>query len=349
MPGFETNRLFNMYIKKRISYYDVAKGVLICLVIISHIYLETLSVAKIPNSTFAWLRSWQWIHVSFFMPAFFIITGLCSNFNKDFNLFLINNVRTILIPAIFFDLFFFSIPSFLMGQGLLNDVMMGFVKRALAFGGVFWFLPCLFISKTIYWILHNYTRDSIRWGLLIALVIFGFLLHHFKLFPQKWWYFHQVCDLTLFLGIGQFLKNTNIDRNIIYRVGTVLFLIIIIIFLISKLPMPSILYTYKIHEWWQLPVHILVSIGGTSALLWICKTINTNSFLEYFGRGTIIVYGVHQLFLKILLKLIEPLVANQGFIISIIMFLVIFSTTVGFCALSIMAFNSKYLKTIIGK
>ena len=74
----------NMNSKKRIPYFDVAKGVLICLVIISHIYLETLTVAKIPNSTFAWMRSWQWIHVSFFMPAFFIITGLCSNFEKEF-------------------------------------------------------------------------------------------------------------------------------------------------------------------------------------------------------------------------------------------------------------------------
>lgn len=338
-----------MYIKKRISYYDVAKGVLICLVIISHIYLETLNVAKIPNSTFVWLRSWQWIHVSFFMPAFFIITGLCTNFNKDFKHFLFNNVRTILIPAIFFDLFFFSIPSYLMGQDLLVDVMMGFVKRTLAFGGVFWFLPCLFLSKIIYWTLHNYTRDSIRWGTLFVLVIFGFLLHHLKLFPQKWWYIHQVCDLTIFLGVGQFLKKTDIDRNIIYRLGTVLFLIIIVIFLISKLPMPSILYTYKIHEWWQLPVHFLVSIGGTSALLWICQTINSNSFFEYLGRGTIVVYGVHQLFLKILLRLIEPWVANQGVIISIIMFFVIFFCTVSFCALSIKAINSIFLKPIIGK
>lgn len=338
-----------MYIKKRISYYDVAKGILICLVIISHIYLETLSVALIPNNTFAWMRNWQWIHVSFFMPAFFIITGLCSNFNKDFSLFLFNNVRTILIPAILFDLFFFSIPSYLMGQGVLADVIMGFVKRALAFGGVFWFLPCLFLSKIIYWTLHNYTSDSTRWGTLIVLVIFGFLLHHFKLFPQKWWYIHQVCDLTLFLGVGQFLKNTNIDRNLIYRLGTSLFLIIIVIFMFSKLQMPSILYTYKIHEWWQLPVHILVSIGGTLALLWVCQSINSNTLLEYLGCGTIVVYGVHQLFLKIILRFLEPMIANQGVTISIVMFVAIFLCTVGFSALAISAFNTKYLKLVIGK
>ena len=125
--------------KKRIPYFDVAKGMLICLVIISHIYLETLTVAKIPNSTFAWMRSWQWIHVSFFMPAFFIITGLCSNFEKEFKPFFISNVRTILIPAIVFDLLFFTIPCLFMGQDPWIIVMTGFVKRALAFGGVFWF------------------------------------------------------------------------------------------------------------------------------------------------------------------------------------------------------------------
>ena len=176
--------------KKRIPYYDVAKGVLICLVIISHIYLETLSVAKIPNSTFAWMRSWQWIHVSFFMPAFFIITGLCSNFEKEFKPFFISNVRTILIPAIVFDLLFFTIPSFFVGQERWTIVMMGFVKRTLAFGGVFWFLPCLFLSKLIFWTIHKYTKDLILWSILISLIALGFLLHHYNLFPQKWWYVH---------------------------------------------------------------------------------------------------------------------------------------------------------------
>lgn len=338
-----------MKTKKRIAYYDIAKGVLICLVVISHIYLETLSVAKIHNSTFDWMRSWQWIHVSFFMPAFFIITGLCSNFEKEFKPFLISNIRTILIPAIVFDLFFFTVPSFFMGQDHWTIVIMGFVKRALAFGGVFWFLPCLFLAKLIYWTLHKYTKDLIHWSILITLVALGFLLHHFNLFPQKWWYVHQVFDLTIFLGVGQFLKVKSIDLKNFYHFGTAIFLIIIVIFLITKLPMPSILYTYKIQEWWQLPVHFLVSIGGTSTLLWICQTINSNSFLEYIGRGTIIVYGVHQLFLKILLRFIEPFVANQGVIMSIIMFLFIFIFTVSFCILSIKAFNSKFLKPIIGK
>ena len=335
--------------KKRIPYFDVAKGVLICLVIISHIYLETLTVAKIPNSTFAWMRSWQWIHVSFFMPAFFIITGLCSNFEKEFKPFFISNVRTILIPAIVFDLFFFTIPSVFLGQGPWTIVMMGFVKRALAFGGVFWFLPCLFLSKLIYWTLHKYTPNIILWSILIALVILGFVLHHFNLFPQKWWYVHQVFDLTIFLGVGQFLKTNSTDLKVFYRFGTALFLIIIVFFLITKLQMPSVLYAYKIQEWWQLPVHFIVSIGGTAALLWICQTINSNTFLEYLGRGTIVVYGVHQFFLKVLLRFIEPLVSNQGIIISIIMFFVIFFCTVGFCVLFIKAFNSKYLKPIIGK
>ena len=335
--------------KKRIPYYDVAKGVLICLVIISHIYLETLSVAKIPNSTFAWMRSWQWIHVSFFMPAFFIITGLCSNFEKEFKPFFISNVRTILIPAIVFDLLFFTIPSFYLGQDPWNNIMGGFVMRTIGFGGVYWFLPCLFLSKLIYWALHKYTNKIFFWSILIALVVLGFVLHHFKLYPQKWWYLNQVFDLTIFLGVGQFLKINSNDFKAFYRFGTTIFLIIIVFFLITKLRMPSILYTYKIQEWWQLPVHFLVSIGGTAALLWICQIINSNSFLEYLGQGTIVVYGVHQLFLKIILRFIDPLVANQGVIISLFMFLVIFFSTVGFCTLIIKAFNSKFLKPIIGK
>jgi fucose 4-O-acetylase-like acetyltransferase len=236
-----------------------------------------------------------------------------------------------------------------MGQDPWIIVMTGFVKRALAFGGVFWFLPCLFLSKLIFWTFHKYTPNFILWSILIALVILGFVLHHFSLFPQKWWYVHQVFDLTIFLGVGQFLKTNSSDLKVYYRYGTALFLIFIVFFLITKLPTPTILYTYKIQEWWQLPVHFIVSIGGTAAILWISQTINSNSFLEFFGRGTIVVYGVHQLFLKNLLRYIDPLIANQGVIISIIMFLVIFFCTVGFSVLALKAFNSKYLKPIIGK
>ena len=342
-------REIDLNTKKRIAYYDVAKGVLICLVIISHIYLETLSVAKIHNSTFAWMRSWQWIHVSFFMPAFFFISGLCSNFNKDFKPFLINIVRTILVPAIIFDLMFFTIPNILMGQVLPSIVITGFIKRALAFGGVFWFLPCLFLSKLIYWVLNKYTSYKLRWLVLIALLVFGFVLHHYKLFPQKWWYVQHVCDLTLFLGVGQFLKNTTINKEIVYIISFGVFLIIIALFLIKRWPIPYITYKYNIGEWWHLPVHPLISIVGTMTVLWICQAINSNSLLEYLGQGTIVVYGVHQLFLKIVIRYLEPLLEMQGPSLSVLMFITLFVSTIAFSALAIWVFNKKYINSIIGK
>ncbi len=338
-----------MSTNKRIQYYDVAKGILILLVILTHTFFYATGKTDAPNETIRLLRDYQWICTSFYMPAFFIVSGICSNFNKDFKPFLIKIFRTILVPAIFFDLFFFTVPNILFGVSSISEGAVGFVKRTFAFGGVYWFLPCLFLSKIIYWVLHNYTNDIVRWVVLMALFVFGFVLHHFHLYPQKWWYAIQTFDLTLFLGIGQLLKNTKIEKMVIYRAGTIAFLVIIVTFLVTKLPMPSVYYIYRINDWWQLPVHILASVSGTLFVLWISQRINSNSILEFLGCGTIVVYGVNELCLKIVANYMGFQIGVNGPIQSIILFVIFYIVIAALGMLAIRIFDTKYLKPVIGK
>ena len=85
--------------RKRLEYIDVAKGIMISLLVFHHYpsSMGGIAVAHIDE-----IKCWQEWFIVFFMPAFFFITGFCSNFNKPFKEFLISNLKVLLIPAILF-------------------------------------------------------------------------------------------------------------------------------------------------------------------------------------------------------------------------------------------------------
>ena len=86
-----------MEVKKRVKYIDVAKGILILCVFTGH--LNWFAVGKgISSSYFGTIDEIARVWSSFFMAAFFFITGYCSNFNKDYRPFLLNDLRSLIVP-----------------------------------------------------------------------------------------------------------------------------------------------------------------------------------------------------------------------------------------------------------
>ena len=85
---------------ERIPYIDVAKGILILLVVYDHLPDVYMYLLNLSNSHIEYLNDTQWIFKLFFMPAFFCITGMCSNFNKNFKPFLISNLKTLIVPNV---------------------------------------------------------------------------------------------------------------------------------------------------------------------------------------------------------------------------------------------------------
>lgn len=62
-----------MSINKRISYIDVAKGLLILLVVYDHLPDVYMYLLKNSNPYINYLDEQQWLFKLFFMPAFFCI------------------------------------------------------------------------------------------------------------------------------------------------------------------------------------------------------------------------------------------------------------------------------------
>ena len=80
--------------KERLPYIDVAKGLLILMVVWGHFELILRETHKTSDPVVAYWDHVEIIWSAFFMPAFFFITGLCGNFNKPFKKFVIQSFRT---------------------------------------------------------------------------------------------------------------------------------------------------------------------------------------------------------------------------------------------------------------
>lgn len=85
--------------KNRLDYIDLAKAILILMVMVGHIQnvCEQLSIKDRLCQDIDYLENFWG---PFFMPAFFFITGYCSSFGKRRETFIISNLKSLIIPAI---------------------------------------------------------------------------------------------------------------------------------------------------------------------------------------------------------------------------------------------------------
>ncbi|MEH7127363.1 acyltransferase family protein, partial [Neobacillus drentensis] len=144
--------------KSRLEYLDIAKGILIILVVLGH-------------SSFSNRFVIYWFH----MPAFFIISGLL--YRNKYSVNLINNIKSLFIPYISFSLI--NIAAILKVNPNYNGLE-GFILLAekhiysgKVLGGVFWFIPVFFLTKISFSVINR--KNNKYLSTLIALF---YLLAH---------------------------------------------------------------------------------------------------------------------------------------------------------------------------
>lgn len=184
--------------KERLHYVDVSKGLLALMVVLSHLQNVAVSL-DIENTLCKSIDSLEVFWCPFFMPAFFILTGFCSNFNKEFKSFLISNFKTLIIPSIFLAFIVRWINGIADGVTTPQYYMfigMGIIKTC---GN--WFLPALFVSKIVYWFLNKYVK-SIYIIAIITIVLFylGYFLYTFvPSLPNLWSWKYGILFVCLLL------------------------------------------------------------------------------------------------------------------------------------------------------
>jgi fucose 4-O-acetylase-like acetyltransferase len=330
---------------ERLHYLDIAKGILILLVVIHHLPHVMFHINPNAPEAYLQLQSSDIIYKPFFMPAFFVITGMCLKLNISFKDYLIKNAKSILLPA--FCLGFLSnwISLFAKGEThILEYCKLGF-STFLYDGGKYWFLSALFISKLIYYWANRLNLNRKLYPILMLLLLFiGVLLNHF--FADKLpWHFAHALALTPFLYIGYLLKKhlSEIDKFLYASIP--FYIIILAIALFSDRQIPYITAGFNLNLM-SIPPFLLLAIIGSIAVLQISKIISQSPILEFFGRNSLVIYGLH---VDIFSAIFYSFISYFAFFNPWVGIFVSFFLSMALCSLGIYLLNLPFLRCLIGK
>lgn len=179
----------NMTKTKRLDYLDVFRGVGIILMVLGHVGFGDY---------------FRHFIGAFHMPMWFFISGYLSYLKGALNqptaAYLLKKAKTLLIPYFFFGFFCFGVytlikPSYFSFEPIFK--LLFFPTQNHEALGALWFLPALFFSDILYFLLFKLVKDEKAKSVIIAvLAIFGNLAP--SLFPFR---LPFALDTT-FVGMG---------------------------------------------------------------------------------------------------------------------------------------------------
>lgn len=334
---------------KRLSYIDIAKGILILLLPIHH-YGSVLSRIDLSTNNDWIITKYQYILGCFFMSAFFIISGYCSNFNKNNKEFWKGNFKGIILPYITFTIISCLINVFQYGN--INKLVDSFVNYQTHCN--LWFLFALIGSKTIVYYLQKLIESQnfisnlfMHCICLMLLSVAVFCNNHFPSYNIIAIYHTLIA--SFFVLFGYDMKHYNGIYTHLKQHSLYLFPIIIIIFNILNFQFPNFTAGIVI-KLYQIPFFIVLAIMGTMFTLRFSEIIGKSTLLEFAGQNSLIIYALHFIPLFNLFPIIYDMTNANSTLINFIIFIITLYAIEYLCCFGmIYIFSSTKLKVLIGR
>lgn len=285
----------NQVPKKRISYIDMAKGIGILLVVAGH-------TEFMPANLITWISS-------FHMPLFFIISGMLFShtevFRKDGKAFIINKLKTILIPYAFFSVISIIASAILDYDSFPKDLIVPLLET-LSFKGiaVLWFLPALFLSETAFFWLRRHTSTRMTIVTVAAVLIFSItgseLFHRFYISTGGYFnlfigYLITVIIRTgisiTFFALGYFSYKLffvkKLQKGIYWFIcGICIALNLCIGFTNGRVDLNQLVFGNYV-------LYYLAAIFGSMSVICLCKALPDIKLLNYIGKNSLIIMVTH--------------------------------------------------------
>ena len=294
---------------KRIEYLDVAKGILIITVILSH-------------SPWPFAQYMYWFH----MPAFFVISGLLyrdgSNLKKQFLKFYIPYFSFSAVDILFNFIMYpgiASVESFLLS-------FKNYVYGGKAVWGVFWFIPVLLIAKFLF----SKLRSNFKTPYVLLMIALGYIAVHIysiRFIPdfitdidEQYWFPLNIDVVPLALtyyAIGFYSKN--ILRYLITKFSMIISGITCLVLIHMNTSHEIYFYmnmkdSYYKATGWDLVFPICFTIFILALSNNLFKS-SIRSFLNYCGTNSLIIMYLHKPVGDLLLNIV-PSAGCIGFTLS---------------------------------
>lgn len=326
-------------VKSRIHWVDVAKGVLILFLLIHH-FGSASRLSKVNSKDFDFVFVWQFVFTSFFIQAFFFMSGYCSNFSKPVLIFIKDIIKQLIIPFLFFELL--NCIIFNLDDISIRNMYSYWVE---ANGTHLWFLNALIVSKVILYIIKSFYSDE--WLLFISLLLLFFAVYlKQRDIGSNFFCIRQCLGSVLFVALGYYVKNKSYMER--FELLGWFFPIALLTMKLSGVTIP--VFTANMDVGFKsLFLFLFVSIAGVIFFSMICMKIAHSKFLEFLGRNTIIIYCVHFLFLQYFVVIFYSLIVPENTYQRILYLVIVYIFELLACVVSIEIFKHKPLKWIVGK
>ena len=336
----------------RLSPIDVAKGLLILMVMYNHIGNLASASGIDDNEVINFIPKTRFF-TPFFMPAFFVIVGICSNFNKSFMNFIYSNVKSLLIPAV--SLLFIRILVRYVFTGTFsrlewNGVTSWSVVYTLGYWN--WFLTALFTTKILFYIIKRWIYKTSNCIIFLGIIhILGIILYNVKgsgyLFVNYYFYQHALM-FAIYIGIGYYIKKKIVLSKSLLYTNCGIYIVIYLVYFFLDRQLPCITSDPYLSIYDIIP-HFLLSVSGCFVILGFSKIINKNLFLETLGKNTLVIYCLHFQFMFSYYEIFKVSLNDMSIHKTIISLLIMFSFTLCGCLLCSKLLNYKYFRLLLGK
>lgn len=274
--------------KKRYENIDFMKGICILLVVATHLDLPVLS-----HASFSLFR----------MPLYYFLSGIFFSRYDGFRTFLIKKTNNLIIPYLFFSLFtLVAILVFYFWKDW--SLKEAYMESGPLHNGPIWFLVSLFEVGIIVYFVSAIKSNVLQFVLVLILSILGYYLCQKKIILP--FYLNTASLGVFFYYAGLLLRRYRIlDDESHIGIKFVSFLVIFLMVAFVAVPDRRLaLISYDVpflYHWF-----VIAGLSGTLALFYLSKLVKKVSIINYFGRYSIIVLGVHWYFVKSWKYLILP-------------------------------------------
>ena len=268
-------------------------------------------------------------------------------------------VRTLIIPYVSFPFIILIKPilkialSFVQGSTIEIQTLLDTLFDVFIMGNGFWFLPCLLLSEILLYLIVKITKNNKnKIGIVLILLSIVGLLYTRIININLPLQLNSAILGTFFVGLGYISKEMIEDKKTKYK-NILLCLGFLLINVISNI------ITFKLFSrtcsFGYMPNYILYlisTISGNLAIIFLSKYIDSNKFLEFYGRNSLIVYIFNDIILKIYKTIILVFCKiNTGILMTIYQYLiasVVVILTV-FTIIPIVIIVNKYFYFMLGK
>ncbi|MBU5477739.1 acyltransferase family protein, partial [Eubacterium sp. MSJ-13] len=268
--------------QSRLSWLDILKGTGIILVVIGHIYHNSII--------------YNWLY-SFHMPLFFIAAGWVYK-EKSVLVDIKRRIQTIVIP--YFSFGFIILIYWQVIERKFRDSDMSFIDSLIGlFSGAYdnldfnvhlWFLPCFFVTVVIFNIIVNISSRKVAY-IISALMSIVYIIIPMPGLP---WGIDRMFKFIGFYAVGTFFAG-ELNGEAYKKMEVKIFAVVLLLinFFLAYFNLTTGIMWF---------ITALIGVAGMMLFAWI---INENRPLQYFGRISLIILCIHGSVYRIVVKVIS--------------------------------------------